>query len=158
MKRFRFCVFLFPLFFLSSCKVEPVVPKSVENVKFDRIDPLKGIVVLDMGLRINNPNKFSITVYHLDVDITVGGVPLGKVSMDDKFKIRKDTEEVYPVKVNAQIRDIITGIPKLLAAVQKKQTDVTAKGSIKVGSGIFRKIFPFDIDQKKVPAEDANKK
>jgi hypothetical protein len=75
---------------------------------------------------------------------------MGHVKMEDKIKIEKNTEAVYPVKINAKLTDILGGIPKILSAISKKQSNVELKGSIKVGSGIFRHTFPININQEKV--------
>ena len=137
-------------FFCASCKIQPVVPTGVENVKFGTVDMMKGLVTADLGLKVNNPNDFAITVYGIDLEVSVAGVSLGKVSLADKFKIEKHTEAVYPVKANATLTDILGGIPKILAAISKKQSNVELKGSIKVGSGIFKHTFPVDVKQEKV--------
>ncbi len=152
MKKFLPLV-LFISILTTGCKIQPVVPTGVQDVKFGNIDFMKGTVSLDMGLKINNPNRISVTVHGLDLDIAIAGVPLGKVMIVDKFKIEKDTEQVYRVKVNALMTDLINGIPKLLDAIQKKQTNVQVKGWIQVGSGIFKKKFPVNINQEEVTTE-----
>jgi len=135
---------------LVSCKVEPIVPTDVQHVRFGSIDPIQGTVSLDLDLKVRNPNRFAVTVYNMEVDVTIADVPLGKVNIADKFKIEKDTELIYPVRVNAQLQDLIHGIPKLLGAIAKKQSNVQLKGSVKVGSGILRHTFPIDIKRDKV--------
>lgn len=138
------------IFFLSGCRLEPIVPTGIENVKFGKVDMLTGIVSGELGLKIKNPNNFSVTVYSLDLDITIAGVSMGHVKMEDKIKIEKNTEAVYPVKINATLTDLIGGIPKILQAIQKKQSNVILTGSIKVGSGIFKHTFPINVNQEKV--------
>ncbi|MCX6311360.1 MAG: LEA type 2 family protein [Bacteroidetes bacterium] len=138
------------ILFLCGCKLEPIVPSGVENVKIGNVDILGGTVSGELGLKIKNPNKFSVTVYSIDLDVTIAGVPMGHVKMEDKIKIEKNTEAVYPVKINAKLTDILGGIPKILSAISKKQSNVELKGSIKVGSGIFRHTFPININQEKV--------
>jgi LEA14-like dessication related protein len=142
------------LFFISilcsSCKIQPVVPTGVQDVKFGNIDPLKGIVALDLGLKINNPNGFAVTVYGLDLEITVANVYMGKVTIADKFKIEKNKEDVYRVKVNATLTDLINGIPKILSAIKKKEADVSVTGFVRIGSGIFKHTFPVNVKQTKV--------
>lgn len=145
-----FPVLIVILFVASACKVEPITATGVQDVKLSNVDLLKGTVNLDIGLKIRNPNKVSVTVYGVDLDVTLAGEPMGKVSMDEKVKIEKDTELVYRVKAKAQIRDIITGIPKILDAIAKKQTKVGLKGNIRAGVGLFRKTFPVELNQEKV--------
>jgi LEA14-like dessication related protein len=136
--------------FFSGCKVQPVVPTGIQDIKFGNIDPLRGIVAVDLGLKINNPNKFAITIYAIDLDITMDGVALGKVMIADKFKIEKNKEEVYRVKVTTTLTDVIHSIPKILDAIAKKESKVEVSGFIKVGSGLIRHTFIVSVKQDKV--------
>jgi LEA14-like dessication related protein len=135
---------------LTSCGIKPVVPNKVTDVKFGKIDMLRGTVTMDMGLQINNPNNFSITLHGLELAVKVADVSLGTVTVEDKIKIRKDTEMVYRVNVNAKMTDLINGIPKLLAAIANKQANVEVNGWIQVGSFGLKKKFPVSIKQEAV--------
>jgi LEA14-like dessication related protein len=145
---------LLPLAFLAllltACKIQPVVPTGIEDVKFGGIDILRGTLTMDLGLRISNPNNFAVTIYGIDLNVNVAGAPLGQVLMAEKIKIAKDTEQVYRVKVDARMTDVINGIPKILDAISKKQSDVELKGSVKAGVGILKKTFPIELKQEKV--------
>ena len=136
--------------FATACKVEPITATSIEDVKLGSVDPLKGTVTMDLGLKLKNPNGVAVTVHGIDLDVTINGAPLGHIALADKVKIEKDTEQVYRVKANAKLTDIIAGIPKILAAISKKQSKVEVKGSIKVGVGIIKHTFPLELKQDKV--------
>ncbi len=135
---------------LSGCKLKPIVPSGVQDVKFGTVDMLTGTVNGELGLKINNPNNFAVTVYLVELDVTIAGISMGHVKLEDKFKIEKNAEAVYPVKILATLTDLIGGIPKILTAIQKKQSTVALTGNIKVGSGIFKHNFPININQEKV--------
>ena len=135
---------------ISGCKLKPIIPSGVQDVKFGKIDMMTGNVNGELGLKINNPNNFAVTVYLIELDVNVAGVSLGHVKLEDKFKIEKNAETVYPVKVTATLADVMSGIPKILAAIQKKQSNVVLTGNIRVGSGIFKHTFPININQEKV--------
>jgi LEA14-like dessication related protein len=135
---------------LCGCKVEPVTLTSVKDVKFGNIDFLRGTLSVDMGVEINNPNNFAVTVYGMDLNVTINGASLGTVFVEDKVKIKKDTQLVYRVNVNAKLTDILNGLPKILAAIAAKQANVTLKGSVNAGAGFARKKFPVDFKQDNV--------
>jgi LEA14-like dessication related protein len=135
---------------ISGCKLKPIIPSGVQDVKFGNVDMMTGVVNGELGLKINNPNNFAVTVYLIELDVTVAGVSMGHVKLEDKFKIEKNAELVYPVKVTATLADMINGIPKILTAIQKKQSNVALTGNIRVGSGIFKHTFPININQEKV--------
>ncbi|HTL83478.1 MAG TPA: LEA type 2 family protein [Bacteroidia bacterium] len=147
-------LFFFLALTFSSCKISPVVPTGVQDVKFENFDALKGICDISFGLKINNPNAFNVVVHHVDLDVSIAGVPMGKVAMDDKLKMKKNTEAVYPVKFHAELKDLLTNLPKLLAAIRGKQSDVDLTGSIMVGSGLIRHTFPVNLKQDKVSTTD----
>lgn len=135
---------------LSGCKLQPIIPSGVQDVKFGNVDMMTGTVNGELGLKINNPNNFAVTVYLIELDVTVAGVSMGHVKLEDKFKIEKNAEAVYPVKITATLADVFNSIPKILTAIQKKQSVVMLTGNIKVGSGIFKHTFPVNINQEKV--------
>lgn len=155
--KYTFVTLLIALFF-SSCGIQPVVPDKVTDVKFSNFNFLKGTVTMNMGLQIRNPNKFSITLHGMELAVKVANVSLGTVSVDEKVKILKDTTQIYRVNVNAQLTDLISGIPTLLSAISKKETNAEVNGWIKVGVFGLRKKFPVNIKQEKVQTAEEKKK
>jgi LEA14-like dessication related protein len=145
------------MFFLTACKVQPVVPNKVTDVKFGKIDILRGTVTMDMGLQIDNPNNFAITLHGLELDVKVAGVSLGTVTVEDKVKIAKDTQQVYRVNVNAKLVDVIHGIPTLMAAISSKSALVEVTGFIQVGAFGLKKKFPVNIKQEAVETTQEKK-
>ena len=143
-------LFILLAFSFESCKIAPVVPTGVEDVKLSNFDALKGVCDLNFGLKVNNPNSFNVVIYHVEADVTLAGVPMGKVAMDDKLKMKKNAEEVYPVSMHVELKDLINSLPKLLAAIRGKNSKVELTGSIRVGSGLIRHTFPININQDKV--------
>jgi LEA14-like dessication related protein len=154
--KFTVLLFLVALFF-SSCGIQPVVPDKVTDVKFSNINFLKGTVTMNMGLQIRNPNNFSITLHGMELAVKVANVSLGTVSVDEKVKILKDTTQIYRVNVNAQLTDLISGIPAILSAISKKETNAEVNGWIKVGVFGLRKKFPVNIKQEKVQTAEEKK-
>lgn len=112
---------------------------------------------MDMGLQIDNPNNFSITVHGMELAVKVAEVNLGTVTVEDKIKIQKDTQMVYRAKVNAKLTDLINGIPALLAAISNKQANAEVNGWIQVGVFGLRKKFPVNIKQEAVQTGEEKK-
>lgn len=135
---------------LTSCGLKPVIPNQVTDVRFGRIDFLRGTIVMNMGLQIDNPNHFAITVHGLELAVKVDSVSLGTVSVDEKIRIEKDTQQVYRVNVNAKLTDVINGIPAILSAIGAKQSCAQVDGWIRVGVFGLKKKFPVAIKQEKV--------
>jgi LEA14-like dessication related protein len=150
-KIFPFLIFI--SVFTTACKIQPISVSSVSDVELSKLDPLKGTITLDLGMKINNPNKVAVTVYGVELDVILSGVSLGKVTMAEKVKIAKDTEQVYRVKADAQIRDILTNMPRILKAIANKKSDVELKGTIRAGIGLVKKKFEVDYKQKNVATQ-----
>lgn len=142
---------------LTSCGIKPVTPNRVTDVQFSNLNFLKGTITMDMGLQIDNPNNFSITVHGMELAVKVAEVNLGTVTVEDKIKIQKDTQMVYRAKVNAKLTDLINGIPTLLAAIANKQTNAEVNGWVKVGVFGLRKKFPVNIKQEAVETGEEKK-
>lgn len=152
-------LFLLPLvFMLSGCGLQPIVPKGIEGIKFLKLDPIQGLVILDMGMKIDNPNGIAFTLFGSELDIKVGGVELGKVTINEKVKIKRKTEDVYHVKVNAKVADVIRSIPALIRIIAQKQANVEVKGWIRAGALGLKKTIPVELKQEQVPASDQQKK
>jgi LEA14-like dessication related protein len=142
---------------LTSCGIKPVTPNAVTDVKFGSIDILRGTVTMNMGLQIDNPNNFAITLHGLELAVKVADVSLGTVTVEDKVKIEKDTQMIYRVNVNAKLTDLINGVPTLLAAIANKQANTEVNGWIKVGVFGIRKKFPVAIKQEAVQTSQEKK-
>jgi LEA14-like dessication related protein len=149
MKNFLSSVIIFS-FFAISCNPEPLVFSGVQGVKLEDVDIQKGNVAAELGLKIKNPNGFSVTVYSVDLDLILAGVSFGNVTLKDEFNIEKDSESVYPVKINAQLKDIMRSGANIISAVLKKEAKVEVKGTVKAGHGIFKKDFPINFSQENV--------
>lgn len=141
---------LFIAFVLTSCGLKPVTPQRVTDVQFGRIDFLRGTVVMNMGLEINNPNNFAITVHGMELNVKVDSIPMGTVSIEDKIRIEKDTQQVYRVNMQAKLTDLINGIPTILNAISSKSSNANVDGWVKVGAFGLKKKFPVAIRQEEV--------
>ncbi|MCU0433998.1 MAG: LEA type 2 family protein [Bacteroidia bacterium] len=158
LRRFSFLLLLPLLFTLSGCGLKPIVPKGIEGIKFLKLDPIQGLVILDLGMKIDNPNGIGFTLFGSELDVKVGGVDLGKVTINEKVKIKRKTEEVYHVKVNAKLADVIRSIPALIKVIAQKQANVEVKGWIRAGTLGLKKTIPVELKQEQVPASDQQKK
>lgn len=158
LSRFSLLLVLPLTLMLSGCGLKPIVPKGIQDIKFLKLDPMQGVVVLELGMKIDNPNGIAFTLFGSELDIKIGNTPLGKVTVNEKVKIKRKMEDVYRVKVNAKLADVIRGIPALIKVIAQKQTNVEVKGWIKAGTLGMRKTIPIDIKQEKVPTTDQQPK
>jgi LEA14-like dessication related protein len=158
LKRILLLCFLPFFLLLGGCGFKAIEPKGIEDIRFNKIDALLGIVVLDLGIKINNPNSLAFTLYSSELDVKVGTTALGKVTVSEPVKVKRKAQEVYRVKVNAKLGDIIKNIPAIIKIIAQKQTDVEVKGWIRAGTLGLKKVIPVEIKQQQVPTSSDEKK
>ena len=90
MKNFLSSVIIFS-FFAISCNPEPLVFSGVQGVKLEDVDIQKGNVAAELGLKIKNPNGFSVTVYSVDLDWILAGVSFGTVTLKYEFNFENNS-------------------------------------------------------------------
>ncbi|TND08195.1 MAG: hypothetical protein FD123_2450 [Bacteroidetes bacterium] len=139
------------LLMAASCSIKPVTVTGVQDVKIEKLD--MGGITFSTGLKINNPNKIGFGIYGSKLNVKMNGVPLGEIKLDKKVKVRRKSEDVHTVKLSSTFQDMLGSAPSLMQMAQKKNGNVEITGYIKVGAFLFRKKFPVNLNQAKVPVE-----
>lgn len=124
---------------------EDVEFKGVQNVSvLKRTDE---VVKLQIDVKVDNPNNFKIKVKKSTMDIYINEKYVGKTSLDAKVVINKESEEVYPIVLNADPKDLLKAAMGSLGGLLKGSVKVRIKGDVK-GSvyGISRKV-PVDFEE-----------
>ena len=135
-------LFVFILFILSSCfEFEELEFNGVENPKIEKIDGKN--ISLNLGVKIFNPNGFSIKVKPSQVDLMVDDQLLAKAYFDDKIKLVRKKEDTYQLALRLELED--GAMFKMLKYALKDKVKVRIVGFVK-GSvlGISKKV---KIDQ-----------
>lgn len=134
---------------MSSCSIQPVTITSVKDVKMNKVD-VKGID-MNLGLQVKNPNGIGFKVYKSSLNVKMNGMDMGTVGVDKKFKVRAHSEDVHPVHVSADFANLMSNLGGILSLGVKNNTNMEVTGSIKVGFLFWRKTFPVNVNQSKVP-------
>lgn len=132
------------LFLFSSClEFDDVKFKGIESVKFPKIDQSE--ILIDLSLKLDNPNNYKIKIKPSTLDVYIGGVLMGQVSIDKKFVIKRKQEGVYSTQLVCKLEDGV--FFSLMKFATMKELSVRFKGRVK-GSvyGISKKV---DIDETK---------
>lgn len=147
MKKYIFYLFVFfSVAFVSCAELKEVTFSGVENVKLTSLTQ-KGIEAL-ITVRIKNPNKISFNVYKSEMDITVGGINLGKAYIAENVKIKRNSEALYSFKINSDFSQLnFLSIPKLLSIASSKMLQVNIKGNLNGGKLLVKRSYPVDITQ-----------
>jgi LEA14-like dessication related protein len=139
-------LFLFLILpFLSCDSIEELSLVGQPDVKVKGFE--KGELVLDLILKINNPNDRSFKVKDANFSIHVNGSKVGSSKMDKTISIQANSTEEYafPMKVKLNGEDLSLGM--LLNTFLKKQILLQVDGSIKAGSFLITQKFPVEWEE-----------
>lgn len=146
MKNYIIYLFLFTSIIFYGCDYKEVTFSGVEGVKVTSLTQ-NGIEAL-ITVRLKNPNKMAFTVYKSEMDVTVGGVNLGKAYIAENVRIKRNSEELYTFKINSSFSQMsILQLPKLLSLAYGKSLQINLKGELKGGKMFVKRSFPIDITQ-----------
>lgn len=138
-------LFIFPLIFLlSSCfEVEELDFNGIDGVKLEKLE--KKSLDLTLGVKVSNPNGFTIKVKSCDLEVYAEDVLIGRAKIDKKIKLLKKKEDTYNVPVHIDLEDGV--LLKFIKFALKDKVKFRLKGFVK-GSvlGISKKM---DVDETK---------
>ena len=117
------------IFLSSSCsEFEELAYKGLDGIKFVKFEKKK--LVLDIGVKIDNPNSFSITVKPSIVDLLIDDQLLVKAKLITKVKFLKKTATTYRLPVEIDIEE--GAYFKLLKYTVRKNVSIRIRGKVKV--------------------------
>lgn len=105
MRLIKHLFLFFSIFFLaSSCfEYDDISFLGIEGFKMGKIDGKQ--ITFSLDVKIDNPNKFSLTVKPSTLDVFIEDNLIGKTSLDQKIKFIKKTEKVYTVPLRIDLED-----------------------------------------------------
>lgn len=130
---------LFALLTLSACApLEDIELKAVENIEVIEFSNTK--LVLDVGVRLKNPNSIAIRVKNADLLISINGTQMGSTQLDKAFRIPSKSEETQHMRlvVNPS-KNFGTMLPGLLMSALSQKITVGIDGYIKGGTLLYSK-------------------
>jgi len=128
------------LMFLGSCMQE-VTLSEVENVKLERNNNSLDVVLY---LKINNPNSFKIKINEIDLELTLNSWEVGEVTSNEELILKPNSEDVYPVPVNIDIDNVLTGGVALISLFSSDKATVKVLGELKAKAFFVSKIIKID--------------
>jgi LEA14-like dessication related protein len=142
MKHLFYCILIL-LCFSSCIELQDVEFKGMDGIKIEKMENKK--IALSLGVKIENPNFFSIKIKPSVVDVFVNDELIGKAYLDEKIKLIHKTENTYFTKIHVDLEE--GSIFKFMKYAMKLKVQLRVKGKIK-GSvyGISKKV---EIDEMK---------
>ncbi|MFT4662619.1 MAG: LEA14-like dessication related protein [Patiriisocius sp.] len=117
------------LLFLSSCNVQEVNFKGVENIQLVKME--NNVMEFNVSARLGNPNTFNINMIDSDMDFYLENTYMCKAFLQDPITILKKKEEVYTFMLKTGKIDQKKLLPILLKAALTGKVKVGVKGDVK---------------------------
>lgn len=145
--RFWILLLAMPLIFLQGCfDYEEIEFKGVKNVSLlDRTDK---VLKLQVDVLVNNPNKFNIKVKKSSLDIYMNDKYVGKTTLDSKIVLKKNSEAIYGVVLNADAKSVMKAAMGSLGGFLKGSVDIRLKGRVKGSVYGISKSVDVDMTEK----------
>ena len=103
-----------------------------------------------------NPNFYALKIKPSTLDLMIDGIPMGKIYLNEKVKLRRKTEQEYAVPLSFKLEK--GTLMSLMALGFRAQIEVQVKGPVKGGVLFLYKEFPFDYTKSIAPKELINLK
>jgi LEA14-like dessication related protein len=125
------------LTFSSCVEIQDVEFKGMDGVKVERMENKK--LALKLGVKIENPNFFSIKVKPSVVDVFVNEELIGKAYLDESIKLIRKKEDTYFANVRIDLED--GALFKFVKYAMKLKVQLRVKGIVKGSAlGIPKKV------------------
>ncbi len=112
----------------SSCVgIQDIEFKGLDGVKMERSENKK--LTLKLGVKINNPNFFSIKIKPSVVDVFINDELIGKAYLDESVKLIKKTQNTYFTKAHIDLED--GALLKFVKYALKLKVQLRIKGEVK---------------------------
>ena len=136
---------LFLAFSLTACKIQaPIIgePTSYELEKLDLRE-----IKLKIWLPIENPNNIKFNISNVDMDISVNGLKLGKVTKLEKVHIPKKSKDLYAIKLDVQMKDLGISALSALRELKSRRVMIKLDGSVTVSKFVIVKKIEIEAEE-----------
>ncbi|MCC6252082.1 MAG: LEA type 2 family protein [Bacteroidia bacterium] len=130
---------------LSSCTFKDIEFKKIESFKLLKTE--KNSATAELYILLRNPNKTSITVTGLDMNVTINQTNIGKVKLQEKVKLKGNSEEAHRFVIKANYGDLaVGGFSSILSMVFSKKINIKGSGQVKARVMGVSKTLPVEIN------------
>ncbi len=132
----RFNMF-FPFLLISvltiswSCSFNEIVVGPPRDFQIKELNP--GNIKLVLFLPIENTNNLSFNVISSDINVYLNNRKLGEVNQIEKFRIAKNSHDVYPVLFEIETSDALGSMISVIRDFQSTSPRIGLKGNIRAG-------------------------
>ena len=138
-------LFVIPLLAASCSAYEEVELKDITHVEVLHVDGRT--IALRVDALVSNPNGSKIHLEDPDVDLYLNDQYVGKGALDSALVLDRNSTKVYPIHLHA---DLAGGplLMMLLSGALSGEMKLGVKGTVVGRSGMLRKRFPFELEER----------
>ena len=119
------------LIFFSGCNAyKSIEIGEIKAFKFKGLTD--NIVTLDLNIPIKNLNAFNLKVKSMDLDISVNGKYIGKMTNPSKIIIPKNLDGIQIFPVQIEVKNILASSMTFYKLKNAKNIEIQIEGKIKV--------------------------
>ena len=126
------------LFFIVGCAHKVVQPPKVELESINVTDPTLTAATFVFGLRVDNPNSFSLRVQEIDYDLDINDKDFTTGSFEPRARVPAKDRSVVEIPMRISY---LTLLQSLTQIAESQKLGYKLKGTVKV-SGVE---VPFDL-------------
>ena len=140
-------VLLIGMISFSSCKVACPAFKTVQNVKFEKLE-MKGLK-LEAEAVFHNPNHLKFKMTDIDLNVVLDSMLIGTLGEKTDVKVNKQSD--FSVFLAFKIKPegtILQDLKALYGLIANKQSELYIVGNIRVHALVFKFTVPVKYRQK----------
>lgn len=126
MKKIQLALLLISAVLFSSCVEEPEF-KGFSNFKLDTYD--NNVLLFNVDLLVDNPNKFGIKVKKSFLDVYIGDSYLGKGKLTKAIKIKRKRESIITIPIELTLEK--GALFKLMRLATAKKATLRVEGVVR---------------------------
>lgn len=126
MKKIQLALLLIAAVLFSSCVEEPEF-KGFSNFKLDTYD--NNVLLFNVDLLVDNPNKFGIKVKKSFLDVYIGDSYLGKGKLTKAIKIKRKRESIITIPIELTLEK--GALFKLMRLATAKKATLRVEGVVR---------------------------
>lgn len=140
-------IFITLFFVLSGCSsFKEITIGEIENINFKGMENNR--VGIELAAPVTNPNNLKIIIIDMDLDISINGKHLGKMTNLQKIIIPSRSEEIQIFPVQIELANMLSGALYLYRIRNMKTFEMHINGHIKARSFLHFKTI--DVNEKQM--------
>lgn len=137
------CVALMIL--VGGCEFKDITLMEVNSMNVSQFDGQHMEAVV--GVRISNPNGFTVTVEEGHFDLFMNEKSVGKATLKSPLHLEAGSTDVHQVAITGELTNVLgSGAAGLLGMLSGKNPALLLKGEVKAGRWFFKRTVPFELE------------